>query len=85
LSRERKGKGKKKGEIKGTGNIGEAREEDSLVQHPGSPPARSPSLSPPPSNHPLSLMATPSTSSSPAASTNFQLVLSDGNDLVILH
>ncbi len=80
MSRERKGKGKKKGEIKGTGNIGEAREEDSLVQHPGYPPARSPSLSPPPSNHPFSLVATPSTSSSPPASTNFQLVLSDDNE-----
>ncbi len=34
----------------------------------------------PPSNHHLSLMATPSTSSSPAASTNFQLVLSDHSE-----
>ncbi|XP_046654479.1 uncharacterized protein LOC124348341 isoform X2 [Daphnia pulicaria] len=78
LSRERKGKGKKKGEIKGTGN-GEARVEDFLEQRPGSPPARSPSMSPTPSNHPFPLMATP-TSSSPPVTTNFQLVLSDDNE-----
>lgn len=80
FSRERHGKEKKKGERKGKGNIGEAREEGSLVHHPGSPIARSPPLSSPPSIHPLSLMATPSTSSSPAASTNFQLVLSDDSE-----
>jgi hypothetical protein len=78
LSRERKGKGKKKGEIKGTGN-GEARVEDFLEQRPGSPPARSPSMSPTPSNHPFPLMATP-TSSLPPVTTNFQLVLSDDNE-----
>jgi hypothetical protein len=73
LSRERQGKEKKKGERKGTGNIGEAREESPLVHHPGSPPTRSPPLAPHPSNHPLSLIDTPSTSSSPAASTIFSL------------
>ena len=44
------------------------------------PPDRSPELSPAPSNHHLSVMTAPSTSSSPPASKNFQLVLSDDSE-----
>ncbi len=60
LKKDKERKRKKGQEKKGTGNIGEAREKGSLEYHPGSPPARSPPLSPTPSYHHLSLVATPS-------------------------